>query len=405
MAIYAYKGLDKTGNEVKSSINSESLTTAKAKVRSMGIMLIEISEQKSQNKSSGGSSSISFGQTVSIQDLSLMTRQLATLIKAKIQIVEAFSALVDQTDNQKLKIILAEIKQKVNEGSSLAKALGDYPKVFDNVYVNMVEAGESSGTLQVVLLKLADFTEAQVKLKNKVKGAMTYPLIMIGVGGLMMGIIFIFVIPKITKIFDTMKKELPLQTQICIWISEFLKNYWWAVIIGTIGASMFFKRYIATKKGKFKWDKFLLKLPVIGELVMMVNVSRFASTLATLLNSGVPIMAALRIVKNLIGNVHMQNAVEEARVNVSEGASLSAPLARSGLFPTMVTHMMTLGEKSGELEEMLLIISENYEDQVDAKLNGLTSILEPIMLVGMGIAVAFIIFSVVVPMMELNTIN
>lgn len=405
MAIYAYKGLDKTGAEVKNSINSESLTTAKAKVRSMGIMLIEINEQKSQNKSSGGSSSITFGQTVSIQDLSLMTRQLATLIKAKIQIVEAFSALVDQTDNQKLKIILAEIKQKVNEGSSLAQSLAEYPKVFDNVYVNMVEAGESSGTLQVVLLKLADFTEAQVKLKNKVKGAMTYPIIMIAVGGLMMGIIFIFVIPKITKIFETMKKELPLQTQVCIWISEFLKSYWWAVIIGSIGGVMFFKRYIVTKKGKFKWDKLLLKLPVIGELVMMVNVSRFCSTLATLLNSGVPIMAALRIVKNLIGNVHMQNAVEEARVNVSEGASLSAPLARSGLFPTMVTHMMTLGEKSGELEEMLLIISENYEDQVDSKLNGLTSVLEPIMLVGMGIAVAFIIFSVVVPMMELNTIN
>jgi general secretion pathway protein F len=404
MAIYAYKGLDKTGKEVKSSINCESLTVAKTKVRSMGIMLIEINEQKSQNKSAGGGSSISFGQAVSIQDLSLMTRQLATLIKAKIQIVEAFSALVDQTDNQKLKIILAEIKQKVNEGSSLAKALADYPKVFDNVYVNMVEAGESSGTLQVVLLRLADFTEAQVKLKNKVKGAMTYPFIMMGVGAMMMGIIFIFVIPKITKIFDTMKKELPLQTQICIWISEFLKSYWWAVIIAVVAGSIFFKKYIASKKGKFKWDKFILKVPVIGELVMMVNVSRFCSTLATLLNSGVPIMAALRIVKNLIGNVHMQNAVEEARVNVSEGASLSAPLARSGLFPTMVTHMMTLGEKSGELEDMLKIISENYEDQVDAKLNGLTSVLEPIMLVGMGIAVAFIIFSVVVPMMELNSI-
>ncbi|WP_127717309.1 type II secretion system inner membrane protein GspF [Halobacteriovorax sp. HLS] len=405
MAIYAYKGLDKTGKEIKSSVNAESLTTAKSKIRSSGVMLIEISEQKSQNKNSSSGSGLSFGQTVSIQDLSLMTRQLATLIKAKIQIVEAFSALVDQTDNQKLKIILAEIKQKVNEGSSLAKALSDYPKVFDNVYVNMVEAGESSGTLQVVLLKLADFTEAQVKLKNKVKGAMTYPIIMIGVGSLMMGIIFIFVIPKITKIFDTMKKELPIQTQICIWISEFLKGYWWAVILAVIFGSMFFKKYITSKKGKFKWDKLLLKLPVIGELVMMVNVSRFCSTLATLLNSGVPIMAALKIVKNLIGNVHMQNAVEEARVNVSEGASLSAPLARSGLFPTMVTHMMTLGEKAGELEDMLLIISENYEDQVEGKLNGLTSVLEPIMLVGMGIAVAFIIFSVVVPMMELNSIN
>ncbi len=406
MAIYSYKGLDKTGKEIKKTIDSDSLSSAKAKVRSMGIMLIEISEQKSQNKSSiSSSTSFSFGPIVSIQELSLMTRQLATLIKAKIQIVEAFNALVDQTDNQKFKSILAEIKQKINEGSSLANALSDYPKVFDNVYVNMVDAGETSGTLQVVLLRLADFTEAQVKLKNKIKGAMTYPLIMAFVGAGMMGIIFIFVIPKITRIFETMKKDLPLQTEICIWISQFLKSYWWAVIIGTFFAFTSFKKYIKTKQGKSRWDDLLLKLPIIGELVTMVNVSRFCSTLATLLNSGVPIIAALKIVKNLIANVHMQQAVEEAKINVSEGASLAAPLVRSGLFPTMVTHMMTLGEKSGELEDMLKIIAENYEDQVESKLNGLTSVLEPIMLVGMGIAVAFIIFSVVVPMMQLNSLH
>ncbi len=404
MAIYSYKGLDKTGKEIKKTIDSDSLNSAKAKVRSMGIMLIEISEQKAQNRSSGGSS-FNFGPTVSIQELSLMTRQLATLIKAKIQIVEAFNALVDQTDNQKFKSILAEIKQKINEGSSLANALADYPKVFDNVYVNMVDAGETSGTLQVVLLRLADFTEAQVKLKNKIKGAMTYPLIMAFVGAGMMGIIFIFVIPKITRIFETMKKDLPLQTEICIWISQFLKSYWWAVIIGGFFAYTSFKKYITTKKGKSKWDSLLLKLPIIGELVTMINVSRFCSTLATLLNSGVPIIASLKIVKNLIANVHMQGAVEEAKISVSEGASLAGPLARSGLFPTMVTHMMTLGEKSGELEDMLKIISENYEDQVESKLNGLTSVLEPIMLVGMGIAVAFIIFSVVVPMMQLNSLH
>ncbi|OUR97009.1 type II secretion system protein GspF [Halobacteriovorax marinus] len=404
MAIFSYKGLDKAGKEIKKSIDSESLIAAKTKIRAMGIMLIEITEQKAHKKAKGGSG-FTFGQAVSIQDLSLMTRQLATLIKAKIQIVEAFSALVDQTENEKLKTILAEVKQKINEGSSLAKALSDYPKVFDNVFVNMVEAGESSGTLEVVLLRLADFTEAHVKLKNKVKGAMTYPLIMMIVGSLMMGIIFIFVIPKITKIFETMKKELPLQTQVCIWISEFLKSYWWAVILAGFGSVIFFNKYITTKKGKSRWDSFLLKLPVIGNLVTMINVSRFCSTLATLLNSGVPILAALKIVKNLISNVHMQKAVDAARINVSEGASLAAPLVRSGLFPTMVTHMMTLGEKSGELEEMLKIIAENYEDQVDSKLNGLTSILEPIMLVGMGMAVAFIIFSVVVPMMELNSIH
>lgn len=404
MAIYQYKGLDKTGKEIKATVTSETVAQAKSKIRALGVMLIDIKEQKSDAPNKKGAS-FSFGGGVGTEDLSLMTRQLATLIKAKIQIVEAFSALVDQTENQRLKVVLSEVKQKVNEGSSLAKALSDYPKIFNNVYVNMVEAGESSGTLEVVLVRLADFTEAQVKLKNKLKGAMTYPIIMVVVGSVMMGIIFIFVIPKITKIFVSMKRELPLQTKLCIWISEFLQSYWWAVIMGAFAFFFFMKKYIASPSGRSKWDSLVLKLPIAGPLVTMVNVSRFCSTLATLLNSGVNILTSMKIVKNLISNVHMQKAVEESRLQIQEGASMCGPLVRSGLFPSMVTHMIRLGEKSGEMEEMLVIVAENYEDQVDAKLSGLTSILEPIMMVGMGLAVAFIVFSVVVPMMELNTIR
>jgi general secretion pathway protein F len=269
----------------------------------------------------------------------------------------------------------------------------------------MVDAGETSGTLEIVLLRLADFTESQLKLKNKIKGAMTYPVIMMGAGGSMIGIIFMFVIPKITKIFINMKRELPLQTRICVWLSNFLQGYWWALIIGGIAAYNFGKKYIATEKGKSQYDALVLKLPIVSELVTMINVSRFCSTLATLLQSGVPILAAMRIVSNLVSNTHMRKAVEEARVSISEGASITAPLIRSGLFPPMVTHMIKLGEKAGELEPMLQIVSENYEDQVNAKLSGLTSILEPIMMIGMGIVVAFILFSVVVPLMELNTIR
>ncbi|AUN97966.1 type II secretion system protein GspF [Bacteriovorax stolpii] len=403
MAIYNYKGIDKSGSEVKGTVNVEGLSAAKTRIRGMGIMLIEISEQTSGTvKKSGG---INFGSAVSINDLALMTRQLATLLRAKIQVVEAFSALVDQTENPNLKITLSEIRQKVNEGSSLAKALSDYPKIFDNVYVNMVDAGEASGTLEVVLLKLADFTEGQVKLRNKVKGAMTYPMIMMGAGGAMIGIIFIFVIPKLTRIFVSMKKELPLQTKICIWISNFLMNYWWLVILGLVGGWMLFKRYISTESGRSKYDALVLKLPVVGEIVTMVNVSRFCSTLATLLQSGVPILVSMKIVSNLISNVHMKKAIEDSRSSVSEGASLTGPLVRSELFPPMVTHMIKLGEKSGELEPMLQIVSENYEDQVNSKLAGLTSILEPIMMVAMGLVVAFIIFSVVVPLIDLNSVG
>lgn len=403
MALYNYKGLDKSGSEVKGTVNSEGLAAAKTRVRGMGIMLTEISEQTSGSVKKNAN--FSFGSAVSIDDLSLMTRQLATLLRAKIQVVEAFTALVDQTENPNLKITLSEIRQKVNEGSSLAKALGDYPKIFDNVYVNMVDAGETSGTLEVVLLKLADFTEGQLKLRNKIKSAMTYPVVMMGAGGGMIGIIFVFVIPKITKIFVSMKKTLPLQTQVCIWISNFLISYWWLLIIAAVLGWQAFKKWKATPAGRSKFDATVLKLPVVAEIVTMINVSRFCSTLATLLQSGVPILVSMKIVSNLISNVHMKKAIEDSRQSVSEGASLTGPLIRSELFPPMVTHMIKLGEKSGELEPMLQIVAENYEDQVNTKLSGLTSVLEPIMMIVMGLVVAFIIFSVVVPLIDLNNVT
>jgi general secretion pathway protein F len=403
MPIYAYKGLDKSGKEVKSSVNAESLIAAKARVKSQGIMLIDVKEQKTQS----GNRLPGFNRKgkVSVEDLALMTRQFSTLIKAKIQVVEALQALSEQVDSETLRVVLSEVKQKVNEGSSLADALNDHPKIFTNVYVNMVQAGEASGNLEIVLNRLADFTEAQMKLKNKIKSAMTYPIIMGTFGFIMMNVIFIFVIPKIAKIFISMKKDLPMQTKISIWISEFLQSYWWAVFIGMYVAFVLIKKYLATKKGESQWHALQLNLPIIGILTKMINVSRFCSTLATLLNSGVPILTALTIVKNLIPNVHMKDAIEKARISVSEGASIVAPLISSGYFPALVTHMIKLGEKSGELEPMLKIISENYEDQVESKISGLTSILEPIMMVCLGLGVGFIVFSVVVPMMSLNSVK
>jgi general secretion pathway protein F len=402
MPIYAYKGLDRSGKEVKNTINVESIVAAKQRVKAMGVMLIDIREQKAQ--SSG--SFIKFGSgSVNVDDLAMMTRQLATLIKAKIQIVEALQALTDQVENPTLRLVLSDLKQKVNEGASLAKALQDHPKVFNSVYINMVDAGEASGTLEIVLLRLADFTESQVRLKNKIRGAMTYPIIMGVFGFVMMNVIFIFVIPQIAKIFISMKRELPFITRLCIWISQFLQGYWWLVIAAMIAGFFATKKYVSTQKGEAQWHALQLKLPILGLLVKMINVSRFCSTLGTLLNSGVPILTAMTIVKNLIPNVHMKDAVEKARLSVSEGASITGPLVASGYFPPMVTHMIRLGERSGELEPMLKIISENYEDQVQSKISGLTSVLEPIMMICLGGAIGFIVFAVVIPMMNLNSVR
>lgn len=269
----------------------------------------------------------------------------------------------------------------------------------------MVEAGEASGNLDIVLLRLAEFTEAQSKLKNKVQGALTYPVIMGSFGLIMMTFIFTVIIPKITSIFIQMKRALPLPTRICIGISYVLKEYWWLLILGSVLAIYFFRKYIKTVNGRKNWDRMLLKMPLLGDIIVMINVARFCSTLATLLNSGVPILASLSIVKNLISNVHMQAAIEEAKANVAEGKSMALSLTNSGIYPPLITHMIKLGEKSGELESLLKIVSENYEDQVNTKLEALTSTLEPIMMVGMGLMVGFIVMAVIVPMMSLTSMR
>ncbi|MCB9095062.1 MAG: type II secretion system inner membrane protein GspF [Halobacteriovoraceae bacterium] len=401
MAIFTYKGIDRTGKEVKGNLNCETEIVAKQKIKSMGIMLMSLKEKKAQAKNT----SLLSNKRVSINDLSLMTRQLATLIKARIQIVEALQALGDQIDHEHLKVVLSDVKTKVNEGSSLAKALADHPKIFNNVYTNMVEAGEASGTLDIVLLRLAEFTESQVKLKNKIKSAMTYPVIISVFGFGMINVIFIVVIPQIAKMFSSSKKELPQLTKITIAISQFLQNYWYVVIIGIIATYFIVSRYLATTSGTRKWHRMQLRLPIVGSLIQMINVSRFCSTLGTLLNSGVPILTSMTIVKNLVGNVWMKDAIEESRIAVSEGSSITGPLLKSGFFPSLVTHMIKLGERSGELEPMLDIIAENYEDQVENKLSSLTSVIEPLMMIVMGFAVAIIIFSVIIPMMELNKLH
>jgi general secretion pathway protein F len=326
MAIFQYRGMTNKGKEIKATVSAEGINQAKSKIQNLGIHLISITEQNSQGPSSIGPKGSHRGLTVNINDLSLMTRQLATLIKARIPISEGLTALLDQMDSPNLKIIISEIRQKINEGASLASSLSDYPKVFNNVYVNMVEAGESSGTLDIVLLRLAEFTEAQVKLKNKITSSLMYPGIMAIAGFFMMVFIFVVIIPKITKIFITMKKKIPLPTQICIMISNFMQNYWWSIPFLVFSFYFLFKKYITSPQGESKWHSIQLKIPVMGNLIMMINVARFCSTLATLLASGVPILTALNIVKNLISNVHMKQAVVESRTQVQEGLGLTGPL-------------------------------------------------------------------------------
>lgn len=405
MAVFQYKGIDHKGKEVSATLTADSENVAKQKLKSMGVMIMSLKEKKAASESKSSFNISFFKKKIGISELALMTRQFATLVKAKIQIVDALNALSNQVESEELKVVLVDVKTRVNEGSSLAKALAQHKDIFDTVYINMVEAGEASGTLDIVFVRLAEFKESQMKLKNKIQGAMTYPILMGVVGAGVLGIIFIFVVPQFAKMLLNQRKKLPAITEYTLAISNFLQNYWWLTLLTIFASIYLFKKYINTEGGRRWWDKVLLTLPILGEIVKMVNVGRFCSTMSTLLSSSVPILAAMSIVKNLMPNVWLQDAVEKSRTMVSEGGSMTPPLIESGYFPTMVTHMIKLGEQSGELESMLGIIADNYKDEVEQKMSGLTSLLEPVMIIFMAIIVGVVVMAVLIPMMEMMNIK
>lgn len=405
MPIYDYKGFSADGKGAKGVVEAESQKAARQKLKKQGLMVSEMREKSASKPSTTAGQVPFFGGRVSGREIAMMTRQLASLVKANIPLVEALNAMVDQTENERLKVIIAQVRQDVNEGLSLSKAVAKHPKAFDFVSVNMIEAGESSGTLSLVLIKLADLKEAQMRLRSKIVGAMTYPSLMMGVSALLMLAIFTFVIPKITKIFESMNKPMPAMTQVMITISDIVVN-WWFLIAGAMALAVWmFRSYISTEKGHAKWDRFKLKAPVMGPLVRMIAITRFANTMATLLGSGVPILTAMSIAKNLVDSIPIANAISNARENITEGQSIAEPLKRSGEFPPMMIHMISIGEKTGELPEMLSNVAETYEEQVNTQIESMTSLIEPMMIVGMGGAIAVIVLSVFMPLMDMSNIN
>lgn len=409
MPVYAYKGLNEGGREVKGLLDADSPRTLRSLLKKQGIRITEHREEDRKRKSDGGAGSnateidlAKYFERVTVADIALVTRQLATLLASGITLIDALSAIVDQVEGEKLKRIFGSIKTAVNEGSSLADAMGQHAGTFDNLYVSMVRAGEASGALDNVLVRLADFTEAQARLKSKILSAMLYPVIMLGVGGVIMIILFVVVIPRITKIFEQVKAELPLQTKFLIFMADMIKGYWF-ILFPMMGLAVYlFFRWKVSKKGRPKWDRFTLKAPIFGPVVRLVAIARFARTLATLLRSGVPVLNALDITKDVLDNVRLADVVAEAREAIREGESIAAPLKKSGEFPPIVVHMIATGEKSGQLEQMLEHVADNYDFQVDQRVEKLTTLIEPIMIVGMGVAVAFIVFSILMPILQLS---
>jgi general secretion pathway protein F len=406
--VFEYRGLNEAGKNVTGLRDADSPKTLRANLRREGIFLTEVLGEKGaapgKAAPAGRIDLSSITERISAEDISIMTRQLAVLIGAGVTLIEALNALIDQIEKEKFKRILSDVKQRVNEGSSLADALAAHPKAFSNLYINMIRAGESSGALDVVLIRLADFTEASAKLRQKVIGTMTYPAIMILMSLVILVILFTFVVPKVTKIFEDAKVTLPLTTRGLIFASNFTRDYWYLLIAAAVLGIFGFFRWKASPKGREKWDRFTLKAPIFGQLLRMLSIARFARTLSTLLKSGVPLLSSMDIVKNIVSNSVLTKVIEDARESIREGESIAAPLKRSGEFPPLVYHMIAIGERSGQLEEMLLNVASAYETQVDVRIGALTSLLEPVLIVVMGGVVAFIVFSILMPILQLNTV-
>lgn len=403
MPIFEYKGLTRDGKNVKGIVDSENLRAARTKLKKDGIYVIELKDKKRSGVGDSKKKKTSTGKSVGVKDLSLMTRQLATLIKANIPLVDALNAVSEQVENPVLSEACADIKNMVNEGSSFHKALGKYPNIFNNIYISMCEAGEMSGTLDTILLRLAEFTESASELKSKVQSALTYPVIMLVATIGLLFFLFIFVIPKMMEVFDSVPElTLPWFSKVIIDISGILVNYWYVIIIVSFLMWVIFSNWKKTPTGKTQWDAIQLSMPLFGPMNRLVAVARFTRTLATLLTGGVPMLTAMTIVRNVVDNDIIAKAIDDARSNISEGESIAQPLKKSGQFPPLVIHMVTIGEKTGELENMLIQVSDAYDFQVKTKIESLTSLMGPVVLIIMGLAIGSIVFAVMVPMFEMT---
>jgi general secretion pathway protein F len=415
MPMYAYKGIAPSGKTVNGVRDAESPKTLRQNLRKDGVLVtsFELSKggkaAKAHNaKKAGLSRDVDLGGFlggVKKSEIAAFTRQLATLIKSGIPLAESLGALVEQITNQRFKAQLSEVRTAVNEGSSFADSLAKYPKLFDELFISMVRAGELAGNLDDVLTRLADFLEASQKLKSKVTGAMIYPAVMVFIGTIIIAVLMIKVIPEITKTFTQQGKTLPWNTRILIGVSGFIGKYWLWILIGGIASGVAFVKWKASHGGKQVWHRFVLKLPVLGPLVRTINVARFSRTLGTMLNAGVPMLRALEAAKQTMGNVILQAAVQEAMRAVTEGESLAGTLKKSGQFPPTMIHMVAVGERAGQLEQMLERVSLTYESEIDMKLSRFIALLEPLMLLGMGIAVAFIVISILQPIMDLGSLS
>ncbi|MGZ8380745.1 MAG: type II secretion system inner membrane protein GspF [Nitrospira sp.] len=408
MPVYQYQGYRNDGGTTTGIIDAENPKVARLKLRKEGVYPTNVVEQgqaptHSQEHTRGRTErSIGRSVTLASTDLALLTRQFATLLVAGLPLVEALGVLVDQAEKKPIKALLADIREQVRGGKALSAVLETYEKDFSPIYVHMVRAGETSGALDQILFRLTEFLEKQLALRNKVTNAMLYPLIMLVIGSAILFFLITFVVPKITMVFAQQKQALPWPTVALMSISQFFADYWMVLVGVLLGGLYMARRFIRTGAGRMMADRTILRLPLIGDVARMVSISRLTSTLATMLASGVQLLDAMDVSKRVMNNRVLEETVEAARQNIREGETIADPLKRSGEFPALVTHMIAVGEKSGEMEEMLRRVSQIYDGEVERVIARLTSLMEPVMILAMGTIVLFIVVAILLPIFEMG---
>jgi general secretion pathway protein F len=404
VAVFEFRGVEvATGKAVKGFRDAENPKVLRMLLRRDGVMLTQATEESQRKEKDKRKIDLfAFFKRPSSSDVAIMTRQLATLVRAGVPLLESIGALTEQVENEQLVRILTNVRESLNAGTSLAKSLEAHPRTFPPLYVNMIAAGEASGTLEAVLERLADFMEGQSRLKSKVAGALAYPALLSVIGSGLVGFLMVGVIPKVKSVFDSLGQALPWYTSLLIIVSDFVAGFWWLIFL-VVGSSVwYFRRWKRTPKGKLRWDTFVLRAPLFGRLALLVAVARFSRTLATLLSSGVQLLAAMEIGRNVLENAKLEIVIGEAIGSIRGGESIAEPLKRSKAFPPMVTHMIAVGEKTGQLEAMLENVSKSYEADVEVRVAALTSLLEPITIVILGGAVGFIAIAILMPMIQMN---
>ncbi|MEO5657556.1 MAG: type II secretion system inner membrane protein GspF [Nitrospiria bacterium] len=403
MAVFEYTAMTSEGKTVSGVVDADSAKEARFKLKRTGVFPVDVTAGAARSTAVAARRPV-WGERVSASEVSVLTRQLSTLLAAGLPLVDSLAALGEQVERTAVKRVISSVRERVREGRAFADALADHPAVFSSLYVNMVRVGEASGTLDRVLLSLAEFLERQARLRNAVTGALMYPLLMLAVSVVILTFLVAFVVPKVTVVFADLHQALPWPTVVLIAISDALRVGWWLIAavlaVGAVAAA----RYLRTPHGRRRADAWSLRLPVAGRLVRMVALSRFTSTLSTLLAGGIGLLTALEIVKHVVRNVVIAEAIEAARERIRQGQSIAEPLRRSGVFPPLVTHMIAVGELSGELETMLKKVSESYDHEVETTVGTMTALLSPIMILVMGGIILFIVLAILLPIFEMSHI-